>query len=552
MKKQGFLRSSAILIVSVILAKAAGAVFRIPLANMLGGTGMAYFGGAYGIFLPVYAVFVTGLSSAAARLTAEYNALYGYEGVLRIKKCSLALFSLTGIAGTLIMFIFAKPFAVYAAGSREIYLSVMVIAPSVLFSCITAAYRGVAEGQRNMYPTAVSQTAESFVKMAAGLAICMAVINNSEYFAGIFSCVTDDPYSVSAAGATAGVTLSSFAGMLYMMADDIFSRKPEKTEGFIRCSESRKVIFRKIIISVIPFAFSALLSNLTSLIDLCTIMRYINISVKTVPEYFLEKYDFTDMSCLDSFSEFAYGSYCGMAVTVFNLVPSFTNMFGKSIFPAVADACARNDRRSVTENAEKVLKITALVAVPAGLGIFVLADRILGFLFPSSVNETAFCVNSLRFLGIAVIFLCISYPVFSMLQASGKADIPVKIMAAALVIKTAGNIIFVRIPSLNAAGAALATLLCYIFIFISSLAAFVRCCDIRTNLLKLFITPVYSGIMCMAAAWLSECISEKYFENTAVLFISVLSGAGVYFLTVYLTGEMHYIKKMFGKENISI
>ena len=75
MKKQNFIKSSVILIVSVAVAKAAGAFFRIPLANMLGGNGMAYFSGAYGIFLPVYAVFVTGLSSASAKLTAEYTAL---------------------------------------------------------------------------------------------------------------------------------------------------------------------------------------------------------------------------------------------------------------------------------------------------------------------------------------------------------------------------------------------------------------------------------------------------------------------------------------------
>ena len=47
--------------VSALIVKIMGAVFRIPLANMLGGTGMGYFSAAYGIFMPVYAVSVTGL-----------------------------------------------------------------------------------------------------------------------------------------------------------------------------------------------------------------------------------------------------------------------------------------------------------------------------------------------------------------------------------------------------------------------------------------------------------------------------------------------------------
>ena len=78
MKKQGFLLSSAILIFSAVLAKLAGALFRIPLANMLGGTGMGYFSSAYGIFMTVYAVSVTGLPAAVAKLTAENSALERY------------------------------------------------------------------------------------------------------------------------------------------------------------------------------------------------------------------------------------------------------------------------------------------------------------------------------------------------------------------------------------------------------------------------------------------------------------------------------------------
>lgn len=38
--------------VSALIVKIMGAVFRIPLANMLGGTGMGYFSAAYGIFMP--------------------------------------------------------------------------------------------------------------------------------------------------------------------------------------------------------------------------------------------------------------------------------------------------------------------------------------------------------------------------------------------------------------------------------------------------------------------------------------------------------------------
>ena len=52
MKKQNFIKASVILMASAVAAKVLGAVFKIPLTNMLGGVGMSYFGCAYSIFMP--------------------------------------------------------------------------------------------------------------------------------------------------------------------------------------------------------------------------------------------------------------------------------------------------------------------------------------------------------------------------------------------------------------------------------------------------------------------------------------------------------------------
>ena len=41
MKNQSFLKGSVILIASAVIAKAIGALFKIPLTNMLGGVGMS-------------------------------------------------------------------------------------------------------------------------------------------------------------------------------------------------------------------------------------------------------------------------------------------------------------------------------------------------------------------------------------------------------------------------------------------------------------------------------------------------------------------------------
>lgn len=278
MKKQGFLLSSAILIFSAVLTKLAGALFRIPLANMLGGTGMGYFSGAYGIFMTVYAVSVTGLPAAVAKLTAENSALERYGNLRRVKSSAILFFSLTGLAFTAAMLLLAYPFCVYVNDSPETVPSVLAIAPSIFFGCVTSVYRGYYEGLRNMFPTAVSQILEGIVKLCAGLALCLWVLKNPDKvqnLCGLFNCTQ---LSLAAAAAVFGISLSSTAGTFYLILRDKLSGDGISEEEILAGSganqtDSRRKIVSELLKTAVPIALGALVTNLTSLIDLVTIMR---------------------------------------------------------------------------------------------------------------------------------------------------------------------------------------------------------------------------------------------------------------------------------------
>ena len=106
---------------------------------------------------------------------------------------------------------------------------------------------------------------------------------------------------------------------------------------------------------------------------------------------------------------FVRGTYGkDMAVTVFNLVPSVTNMFGRGVFPAFAESYARQCTADTSRHAEDVLRRTAFFAVPAGLGITALAAPLLTFLFPTRAAETASAAPALTILGAAVICSALS------------------------------------------------------------------------------------------------------------------------------------------------
>lgn len=525
LKKQSFIKGSVILIASALISKAIGALFKIPLTNILGGVGMSSFSCAYGLFLPVYAVTANGLTSAVAKLTAESCAEKNYKNIKKIRNISLLIFSAIGIIGTAAIALLAKPFSEKAAACPDGWLSVLVISPAVLFGCITAVYRGSCEGMSNMYPTAISQVIEAIVKFVAGLGLSFFVLNNPEKVMPYLPENTDI-VTAAAAAAVLGISLSTLAGTLFMY---IFSVDFDKYKNN-KSPETSKTIFKKIFKIFIPVALGAAVTNLTSIIDLTTIIRCLDKAVKTSPEYFAENFPYIETV---SISEFFYGSFSGLAITIFNLVPSVTNMFGKGILPALSESFTIKDKASVKLLSQNVIKATAFIAVPSGLGIFALSRPILEFLFPDRTGECTVSAPSLAILGIAVIFLALSIPMFSCFQAAGKADIPVKLMLVGVAVKLMGNLCLIPIPQINVSGAALSTLLCYAVIFVLCVIFYIRTSKVKLGIIKLLAPIFLSGAMCAAAAWLTY--SNLNLDNKILLPISVAVGGVVYMIASYLT-----------------
>ena len=74
MKRNGsqtILQGAIILTASTLIVKVIGAMFKIPLANILGGVGMSYFVSAYDVLIPIYSMTVTGLGVSASRVISE-------------------------------------------------------------------------------------------------------------------------------------------------------------------------------------------------------------------------------------------------------------------------------------------------------------------------------------------------------------------------------------------------------------------------------------------------------------------------------------------------
>lgn len=541
MKKQTFLEGTAVLAASALIVKIIGAFFRIPLTSLLGGTGMGYYSCAAGIFLPVYAVTATGLPSAAARLVSKDIALNNGVSFRKIKRIALLLFGGAGTAGTLLILAAAYPFCRYAVNNMPALPSVVLIAPSVAAGCFSAVLRGCFEGKGDMRPTALSQVAEAINKLAFGLAGAYFVMytadRSPERFLRLIRYRGDMPDRETIAGlaactasaaACAAVTVSCFAGLGVMAVCDILSGK-RQTFGSLETHwdvMDTKSIISELASVAFPAALCALVTDLTSVIDMLTIMNSLERAVHEAPELY------SGCGCrAEEIPNFMYGCFSGMTVTVFNLVPSVTNMLGRSIMPSAAASCG--DRRRLAGCVTDVVLISEAAAMPCGFGIMALSEPILTLLFPDSPSAVSAAAEPLSVMSVGMILLCVSAPLFSVFQAAGRSDIPVKLMAAGAAAKAAGNILLVPVPQLGLTGAAISTDISYALICVLAFSKLRIVSDTNIRQVLRMTCPILlCGMICGTAARTAYVFSRCMNGFVSTVF-SILFGALFYIISTY-------------------
>ncbi len=174
-KSQSLLNGALVLSVSTLLVKIIGVIYKIPISNMMGAVGRGYFDSAYNLYIPIYTISMAGLPVAVSKMVSQHVALGRYRDVRMIFRVSARLFTFTGILGTVLLLIFAYPYALIAK-TNEVIPAIIAITPSIFFCCMMSIYRGYYNGLRNMNPTAISQVIEAIGKMIFGIAAAKLTI----------------------------------------------------------------------------------------------------------------------------------------------------------------------------------------------------------------------------------------------------------------------------------------------------------------------------------------------------------------------------------------
>jgi len=523
-KKQSMLNGALILAVATVLVKVIGALYKIPLTELIGPIGRGYFSVAYNIYTPLYAISMAGLPTAVSRLVSENVALGHFNNARAIYKVATKIFLITGFCGTALMLLIAYPYASYIDEIRSLP-AILAIAPSIFFCCAMSSYRGYYEGMRNMAPTAVSQVIEAVGKLGLGLGLSWFIMRYgvSQFEAGlpVFGQSAADlteaksiiwPYS--AAGAILGVTAGTVFGLFYLMISHRV-----KGDGLTRSdlinspkADPMKFLAKRIIMFAIPMVASALILNITNLIDAVMIRRQLASAFANSPEVIKTMYQSLAGTLDKDVPTHLYGTY-NSVLDFRNLIPTITMSLGISALPALSAAWAVRDKKTIRVTIESVIRVTMLIALPAGFGMAVLAEPILSLIYSKSADIIPIAAPILRTYGFATFLMAASSPVTSMLQGLGRTDIPVKTLIAGAGAKIILNYVLVGNPAYNIKGAPIGSIVCYVIIVAANVFFLLRISKTKVNFLSIFFKPLFCASLSASAAWAGHGLVNSFLAD---------------------------------------
>lgn len=504
--KQSFMGGAALLTLTMVMTKLIGALYKIPVANLLDREGMSAFYAAYNIYNLLLVISTAGLPLALSRLISEAEALGRENQKRRVFRVASALFLLLGAACSAMMFFLAGPLAALLHNSLAV-TAIRVLSPAVLFVCVLSAVRGYTQGQGDMRPTALSEIIESAGKLVVGMALVWWLLRQGY------------PRHIGAAGAIAGVTAGTFLGMVALLLCLLRRRGGRRRSTDI--PQSGRTILRRLLSIGVPITVGACGMTLLNLLDQSLVQGTLQNSL-----------GLSEAAATALYGEYTY------AVNLFALPTAFIYPVTISLIPAITAALTRRDYRAARSHTASAFRMTALLAMPAGVGLSVLARPIMDLLYFAVPDTAAAAAAHLRVLGFASILVCFMSMTNAILQAYGRERIPLWTLIAGGVMKVATNYLMVANPAIGIHGAPVSTLYCYALIVLLNLIAIWRCVPEKPDYFQVFWRPaVAAAVMGVGAGCLYRVLCLAIPGRVAVL-LTVLLAVVIYAVLAVALGAV--------------
>ena len=439
-------KGALILAVGTLFAKIIGALYRLPLANIIKSEGL----GLYQMVFPVYTLLLE--FSGAAAPSALSAIISGYTGsdkevyAKRMLKNALCVFAALGLIATLTLTFFSNTISALQ-GDRNAAFGYILMSPSVFFVALISCYRGYFQGLADMTPTAISQIVEQIIKLCLGLIIVSALMPNVPLAVG---------------GATLSISVSEAFTLLFMFICYKRTNRERIEWGKLYFFTDVKSLFAV----VFPVMLVGIVLPISHIIDSVFIIN----TIKT----------------FSARATSLFGLLSGAANTVINLPVALCYGIGAVAIPAVAAAKSQKEK---SDKEKTALFLTLFLSFFCAVGCYLFAPFIVKTLFGGlSVEDAAVTVRLLKISAGNIVFISVMQTANAIHVGRKTPYKPLIGLVFGIAIKTAA-FTFLLTPALSIYGGAICLIACNFFACLVNLLSLI---EIRSGS-KDVITKTYRG-----------------------------------------------------------
>ena len=406
-KKQSFIQGALIISLGGFISKILGALYRIPLTNILGGEGMGIYQMVYPLYCILLTVSASGIPTGIARLISSGNGT-GAE------KRAFMLYGLIGVAGSFLMYALAGPLASVQHESA-IRLCCVMLCPSVFFVSMLSVVRGYFQGRGNMYPTAVTEVSEQLIKVALGCTLAYIFRHDM---------------NLAVASTLFAVTVSEAVSTLIAV---YWYRRNRTVQPLFRVAS---VSYGAILGYTVPLTFTAIAMPVSQLVESIVAVNLLR--------------NITDGATS------LYGIFSGCAITIINLPVSVTYGLAAASVPQISPLAEKGDEEGAKNKAFKALLLTFAISAPAAVALYVFAPLASRLIFSSlGEGEKELLVRLVRIMAINAVSLSLVQTSSACLTSLGSPIKSTVTQWISAVLRVAVTAVLIAFTSLSISGAAI-------------------------------------------------------------------------------------------------
>lgn len=522
-KKESFMSSVLILMISQVLIKILGLIYKLYLTNRegFGDKGNAIYSSGF----QIYALFLTissiGIPGALAKLVSEKIAIGDTKGAHRIFKIAFVTFGLIGFLSSTILFLGAGYISNTLLQIPEAELTLVALSPSIFFVSISCVIKGYFTGRENLKVTANSHTLEQFFKTVLSVIIVEMV-----------ALTTGTDTTIMAAGANLATTLATVLCFLYLYKYYSKMRKEIAFELKRATKNKRTRIIKTIkqILSVsIPMSMTAILGTINKNIDSMTVVRGL--------KSFLSEEQ----------AKIQYGILSGKVDTLVTLPMSLNMAFATALVPSISSSKAIGDIETIRKRVLFSMLISMLIGMPCMIIMILFAKQILELLFPNATSG-AF-IYQISCLGI--IFIVLEQTISGALHGLGKMLTPAIALGIGVIIKFILNMYLIPINPSDfflggTAGAAISTVVCHAVALTIEFKILSKNINLKLDKNKFIVKPIIACLIMGTIAYifnitLFQCLNEKISTMLLILMCVIIYILLLIILRVFSEEEIYMI-----------